>query len=193
MQAEHEFFEAMRGVFVGGVAYHNGRVFPQASLYQQVVEAVAGYEGIEARKGATGSKPPIWTAGWDWVRDVDRTLQEWTPHLGREASPTIRADHLRVYAPFHSAVEIQYTTEIVHAWWRSGFTLLHDRSSLDLRAACPACDVDFVMVKDALGETVRREALRVSVFGASCESCKRIWYKDELVDLAKDLRTLEVA
>lgn len=189
MEAEDELRQALAGVFKAPVVQYAQQWHPQSSVYEQVVEGIPGFGGdIYRSANKPDSKPPIWTAGWDWVREIDLQVRRWTPALV-DASTPLRVDHLSIYTPFYDLAELQYATEVVHGWWRSGFDLLHQNASLDLRASCPVCSASEVFARDTLGETVRRDAIRVSTYGASCESCQRIWLPHELVDLAADLDT----
>ncbi len=171
-------------------SYINNQYIEIPSLYQQIINALAGEQGAGAN-GVAKSRPPFWSDAAEKKIEFDKIIEFNLPNFSG-ARPV--AARLQALAEHDWTVEqfrdVRRITGILSAWVDDFDALLEHRHVLHISAACPACQTATVERYSTSGELVRDTALIANEFGAVCQECGYAWGPEQFVKLAKQLGSL---
>lgn len=138
------------------------------SLYQQLTDAVSGQTGIRC-----GSKAgaPIWPEVHDLLVQIDATIRGWQP--GPDTVTRLTTITETSYRPQDSKQLHRWATNL-ESWVKHADALLNPAPVVYLPDPCPVCGAETVETMIA-GEVGHRRVLAISLDGARCAQCERLW------------------
>lgn len=154
-----------------------GQYVSGPSMYQEVRNNLAGEQGARKGGAAARSMPPLWVAGLDWLESVDKVARR----LGYGQLIEVLDGR---WAPEQVGELDQAEGELRSLHARGGL-LLASRTSFEVDAPCPACEVRTLRRADDAGDEIAVKSLVVSLGGGMCRACGMSWAPEELYGLAE--------
>ncbi|WP_420086582.1 DUF7340 domain-containing protein, partial [Mycolicibacterium insubricum] len=135
--------------------------------------------------GGWRSRPPVWDDAAELLRTIQTVVSASFPTgMAGTVPACLRALAAKRWAP-EQHKQVRTITGIINAWCDNIEALLDGTRARHLVAACPACGVATVEVRDSAGELVRQPALQiVSGQGCTCLACHHCWAPDRYLHLA---------